>query len=259
MLPSFFLAHGVPVTGLVDSPYIQFLRQLGPMLPKPKAIVVLIADEEGGGVTISAPDRFSGIKQEFGLPEELLGVQYPARCDRQLASDIGIISSTSGLPYQFDVKRELDFRVWTVLQALYPEADIPMVIIRMNGRLVPEEHYRIGRMLEPLREREVLIIGCGSTGHRLRRLSWDAAVPERWQTRFDDWLTEHAAVWNTEALFHYAQQAEFAKEAVLGGGETHLSPFFAAMGAAHSERMTYKLHQSYMYGCLSLNVWSFGQ
>lgn len=259
MLPSLFLAHGVPLTGLVDPPYIGFLRKLGPMLPMPKAIVIVTADEEGGGITIGAPDRYNGIRQEFGLPEELLIAQYPAKCDRQLASDIGILSSTNGVPYQFDVKRKLDYRVWTVLQALYPNADVPIVAISMNGRLVPEEHYRIGCMLEPLRSKGVLIIGCGSTGHRLRKLSWDATVPERWQTRFDDWLTEQVAVWNTDALFHYPQQAAYAKEAVLGGGETHLSPLFMAMGAADSEKMSYKLHQSYMYGCLSLNVWSFGK
>ena len=259
LFPSLFLAHGVPLTGLTDNEYIPFLRGLGLMLPEPKAIVIVTADEEGGAVTIGAADRFGGIKQEYGFPDELVHAVYPAKVDRELASDIGIMCSTHGIPYRFTVKRELDYRVYTILQALYPHADVPIVTMSVNGRLVPEEHYRIGRMLEPLRERDVLIIGCGSTGHRLRKLSWDAVVPERWQTRFDDWLTETIAVWHTEALFHYPEQAPFAEDAVLRGGETHLAPLFVALGTADSEKEAYKLHQSYVYGCLSLSAWSFGK
>jgi len=258
MLPSLFLAHGVPLTGLTENDYLRFLRGLSLMLPEPKAIIVVTADGEGGALTIGAADRYEGVMPEYGLPDELLTANYPAKGDRELASDIGIMSSAQGISYRFDVKRQLDPRVWTIMQALYPRADVPMVTVTTGGKLVPEEHYRIGRMLAPLRDQNVLIIGCGSTGHRLRKLSWDAVRPERWQVKFDEWLTEQIAVWNTPVLFDYPSHAPFVDEAVLKGGEAHLSPLFAVMGTADREKDSEKLHQSYAYGCLSLNAWVFG-
>lgn len=258
MLASLFLAHGVPVTGLADNPYMRFVRDFAKTLPVPDAAVLLLSGDTEAALTIGAADRYGRLIEEYGLPGELRETRYPARGDRELASDIGILASGQGLSCRFDLSDRLDVRAWTVLQALYPEAGVPIVPVFINGRLVPEECYRIGRMLAVLRERNVQIIAAGATGYRLRRLTWDAAEPERWQVRFDEWLTDHVAVWDTESLFHYDRHAPQAKEAVLGGGEPHLAPLFAAMGAAHREKRADKLHQSYIYGCLSLNAWSFG-
>jgi 4,5-DOPA dioxygenase extradiol len=258
LLPSLFLAHGVPVTGLTDNPYMRFLREWAAGQPVPAAAVILLSGDAETALTIGAADRYGGLIQEYGLPDELGTMRYPAEGDRELASDIGILASGHGLSFRFDLGDRLDVRAWTVLQALYPEADVPIVPLFVNGRLVPEEFYRIGRMLSALRRRNVRIIAAGATGYRLRRLSWSAVEPERWQVRFDEWLTDHIAVWDAETLFHYDSRAPHAREAVLGGGEAHLAPLFAAMGAADAEKRADKLHQSYMYGCLSLNAWAFG-
>lgn len=258
MLPSLFLAHGVPLTGLMDNPYMRFVRSWANTLPQPDAAVILLSGDPGTALTIGAADRYDGLIQEYGLPAELKNTRYPARGARELASDIGILASGSGLSCRFELSDRLDVRAWTVLQALYPDASVPVVPVLVNGKLVAEEFYRIGRMLSILRERNVQIIAAGATGYRLRRLVWDARLPELWQVRFDEWLAEHVAVWNTEMLFHYDRHAPQAAEAVLGGGERHLAPLFAAMGAAHREKRAERLHQSYLYGCLSLNVWSFG-
>jgi len=243
----------------MDIAYTRAVRQLSESLPAPEAIVVITADSGSGPMQISAVDRYSGIRAEYGLPDELADVLYPARGDRQLASDIAILCSGNGISYQFDVKPSLDYRAWLPLHLLYPQARIPVVTIAMNGRLVPEESYRIGRMLAPLRERGVLIIASGSTGHQLNRISIDSSKPQRFAAKFDEWLSERIAVWHTDDLFHYRERAPHADEAVPGGGEAHLSPLFAAMGTAHAEKESAKLHQTYIYGCLSLNIWMFGK
>jgi len=258
MLPTLFLAHGVPLTGLSDNDYTRFVRGLGLILPEPKTVVIITADDNSEALTIGAADRYDGIREEYGFPEELLSVRYPAKGNRRLSSDIGIMSSGLGIPYRFDVNSRLDYRAWAVLHWLFPRAEVSVVTLSVNGRLVPEEHYRIGSMLASLRKRNVLLVGCGSTGYKLRKLTWDAIMPERWAMGFDEWLSEQAAVWNTEALFDYPVRAPFAEEAVLKGGETHLAPLFVAMGAADQEKEAEKLHQSYVFGCLSLNGWMFG-
>jgi 4,5-DOPA dioxygenase extradiol len=237
---------------------MRFVREWAKTLPVPSAAVIVLSGETDAALSIGAADRYGGLVQEYGLPAELREARYPAPGDRELASDIGILASGNGLSCRFDLSDLLDVRAWTVLQALYPQANVPLVPVIVNEKMVPEEFFRVGRMLSALREQGVRIIAAGATGYRLRRLSWDAVEPERWQVRFDEWLAEHVAVWDTESLFHYDQHAPLAKEAVSGGGERHLAPLFAAMGAACREKKGDRLHQSYMYGCLSLNVWSFG-
>lgn len=259
MLPSLFLAHGVPVTGLMDNPYMQFVREWAKTLPVPDAAVVLLSGDADCALTIGAADRYEGIAMEYGLPGELADTRYPARGERELASDIGILASGHGLSCRFELSNRLDVRAWTVVQALYPKANVPLVPVVVNGKLVPEEFYRIGRMLSVLRQRNIQLIVTGATGYRLRRIAWGAEAPERWQVRFDEWLSSHIAVWDIESLFHYDRHAPQAVEAVLDGGERHLAPLFAAMGAAHDEQTVDKLHQSYLHGCLSLNVWMFGE
>jgi 4,5-DOPA dioxygenase extradiol len=259
VLPSLFLAHGVPTLAFMNTAYTRFVKGLSSELPTPRAIVLITADSASGPLLIGAADRYEGIRAEYGLPDELSSVQYPARGDRQLASDIGILCSGNGISYQFDVKRTLDHRAWFALHLLYPRANVPVVTITISGKLVPEENYRIGRMLAPLRARGVLIVACGSTGHQLSRLSLESTKPERFAVKFDEWLSEHITVWHTDELFRYEERAPFAAEAVQRGGEAHLSPLFTAMGSADAEQESDKLHQTYIYGCLSLNAWKFGK
>ncbi len=260
MLPSLFLAHGVPTLGLMDIAYTQAVKGLSDQFPKPQAIIILTADTGiGPMMRISAADRYKGIRPEYGFPEELADRSYPAKGERQLASDIGILCSGQGISYQFDVRSDLDYRAWLPLHLLYPHAEVPVVAVTLNGKLVPEENYRIGRMLAPLRELGVLIVASGSTGHQLKRVSMDSSRPQRFAVTFDEWLSERIAVWHTEDLFHYEERAPLVEEAVLRGGEPHLSPLFTAMGTAHAEQESAKLHQTYLYGCLSLNVWMFGK
>jgi aromatic ring-opening dioxygenase catalytic subunit (LigB family) len=44
---------------------------------------------------------------------------------------------------------------------MYPDADVPVVMLSMKSTYDPEEHIRVGQALSPVRNEGVLIIGSG--------------------------------------------------------------------------------------------------
>jgi len=46
--------------------------------------------------------------------------------------------------------------------------DVPIVQVSLYGNEDPDQHYRIGRALEVLRDEGILIIGAGMAVHNLR-------------------------------------------------------------------------------------------
>ena len=126
----------------------------------------------------------------------------------------------------------------------------------MNPRLVPEEHYRIGQSLQILREREILLVGCGRM---------DAGEPAN---RWSDWLNERIHLWDMESLFDYERRGPDSR-ASAKGAETAVAPdpslvrstipsLLACMGAADSEQQGRRIYREQAIGCLHLNAWRFG-
>ena len=77
-LPSLFLSHGAPTLPLTDTPARAFLSQLGGMLARPKAILVISAHWETSVPTVSAVDRNDTIHDFGGFPRALYELRYPA-------------------------------------------------------------------------------------------------------------------------------------------------------------------------------------
>jgi 4,5-DOPA dioxygenase extradiol len=203
----------------------------------------------------SAP-QYETMYDFYGFPEEMYRLQYPAKGDLPLSLEILSLFQHEGISCELDDHRGLDHGAWVPLLLMYPGADIPVVTLSVHPNLAAEEQYRIGRALESLRERDVLILGSGGTVHNLRRLDWGQGQTQDWAVRFDEWLGERLETWNTEELFDYESRAPHAREAVPT--REHFVPLLLAMGAADSERKAELLHREYPFGSLSLSCWQFG-
>ncbi|MEH0070929.1 hypothetical protein V6L77_12340 [Pannonibacter sp. Pt2-lr] len=68
-----FLAHGSPMLAIADSAAHRFLKELGPSLPRPRAIVVLSPHWETEGLRVSAPARCA---------PSMISAAFPAPCSR---------------------------------------------------------------------------------------------------------------------------------------------------------------------------------
>nr|WP_275984104.1 class III extradiol ring-cleavage dioxygenase [Paenibacillus hamazuiensis] len=255
-MPSIFLAHGAPTLVMEDNAYTRFLKTLGSKLPKPKAAVLFSAHWESRVQMISAVPEYETIHDFFGFPDPLYEITYPAKGDIALSLQIERLFADEGISSVLDDRRGLDHGAWSLLRLMYPEADVPVAALSVNPRLTPEEQYRIGRALAPLRECGALIVGSGGTVHNPDMLEWDSAQVKEWALTFDQWLAEQLETWNTEALFDYEQRAPYAGEAVPT--PEHFAPVLLAMGAADGGRKARLLHRQYQLGTLSLSAWMFG-
>jgi aromatic ring-opening dioxygenase catalytic subunit (LigB family) len=132
---------------------------------------------------------------------------YNAPGDPELASHIVGLLQENGFQAATSADRGLDHGAWIPLQRIYPEADIPIVAMSIALELSPEELYKIGQALAPLREQGVMILGSGGIVHNLRLVHFaDPQAPvERWAAEFDRWFGNMVEQNNLADLFNYEQ------------------------------------------------------
>jgi 4,5-DOPA dioxygenase extradiol len=202
-MPVLFVGHGSPMNALEDNAYTRAWRGLGERLPRPRAILVISAHWETKGVLITAAARQRTIHDFYGFPQALFDVQYTPPGDPELARTIAQMLA----PYaRADLDSwGLDHGAWSVLLSMYPEQDIPTLQLSMDIRLGPQDHYRIGQALKPLRDQGVLIIGSGDIVHNLRLFDRrPGAVTPQWAVDFNERVKARIAAGDDQALIDYA-------------------------------------------------------
>lgn len=88
---------------------------------------------------------------------------------------------------------------------MFPKADIPVVALSVDSLRSPKEQYNIGRMLAPLRDEGILLIGSGGLVHNLRMLN-ESDQPEEWALEFDAWIAKGLESWDLPSLFAYEKK-----------------------------------------------------
>ncbi len=257
-LPALFISHGSPMLALEDSPARRFLLQLGQTLPRPEAIIVASAHWESvGGVAVSLAAHPQTIHDFGGFPQALFEMQYPAPGAPDTAALAADLLDQAGFSVERSTARGLDHGAWVPLRLMYPEADIPTAQVSLPRGASTAEHERMGQALAKLREDGVLIIGSGSLTHNLYEFRGgpvDAQVPS-WVSDFGEWMHLRLQHGEREALLDYRAQAPFA--ARNHPTEEHLLPLFVAMGAAGAAAKAKRLHASYEYGILTMDMYAF--
>lgn len=259
-MPAFFIGHGGPTLVAEKGPYIDYLKRFRKTIPKPEAIIIFSAHWEESTQTIGYVfNEYPTIYDFSGFPSEFYKMKYPAPGAPKLAQEVHDLLKKNGIKSQGDFKRGLDHGAWTVLKLMYPEADIPVVSMSVNTWGAPEEMYKIGLSLAPLRERGVLIIGSGATVHNFGMADFSKqgnAKPAKFAKEFNDWLDKQLKEWNTEEMFNYAKKAPNVKIAVPRA--EHFIPLIYAMGAGGDVKKTTTVQENYVYGGgYSYMVWRF--
>jgi 4,5-DOPA dioxygenase extradiol len=257
-MPTLFISHGSPMLAIEDSAAHRFMLGLGNALPRPKAIIIISAHwESTGGQVVSLASHPETIHDFGGFPEALFEIQYPAPGAPTEAARAAELLEQAGFDVGRNATRGLDHGAWVPMHLMYPEADIPVAQISLRRGASPAENEHMGKALRKLREDGVLIIGSGSLTHNLnafRGASIDADVPS-WVSDFAGWMHARLQANQHEALLDYRAQAPFAVR--NHPTEEHLLPLFVAMGAAGGALNAERLHASYEYGVLAMDVYAF--
>jgi 4,5-DOPA dioxygenase extradiol len=256
-MPSLFLSHGAPTLLLTDTPARTFLSQLGGMLARPKAILVISAHWETPMPMVNAVESNETIHDFGGFPRALYEMRYPAPGSPPLAARISGLLRAVGLDCNSDRRRGLDHGAWVPLRLMYPHADIPVLELSVQPHLGPAHHLRVGRALASLRQEGVLIIGSGSFTHDLSEFRGHGPndPAPAWVNSFADWFDAALTNGQSDDLLDYRRRAPFAGK--NHPTEEHLLPLYAALGAAGENACAERLHASATYSVLRMDVYAF--
>lgn len=175
-MPALFIGHGSPMQAIEPNAFTARWIELAATLPRPRAILCISAHwyTRGTGVTLADPPPT--IHDFYGFPPELYACQYPAPGSAALAGRVRELLGADLV--RADTEWGLDHGTWSVLRYLYPDADIPVIQLSIDGTQSPAALYELARGLAPLRDAGVLVLGSGNVVHNLRALQRQAgAVP----------------------------------------------------------------------------------
>jgi 4,5-DOPA dioxygenase extradiol len=260
-MPTLFVSHGSPMLAVVDSAARRFLKELGPRLPVPSAVVVLSAHYDTATTEVTAAARPETIHDFGGFPDELYQLRYPAPGSPDLARDIAARLNAAGVPALLQPSRGLDHGAWIPLSLMFPRADVPALQVSIGTKRSPEQHFALGRALRSLRDAGALILGSGGATHNLALYAHargrdDDSTPPEWVEAFTEWTAGAIATRRFDDLFRYSERAPYAAQ--NHPTAEHYLPLFVTLGAAHEEEPGVRIHASYDRGLLSLDAYAFG-
>lgn len=260
MLPALFVSHGAPTFPLTDAPARTFLERLAAQLPgRPRAILAVSAHWETATPQVTASAVNATIHDFHGFPKELYDIRYPAPGSAWLADRVAALIEAGGGAVTRDPARGLDHGAWVPLRLIYPDADVPVVQLSVQPAQGPDYHYELGKLLAPLRDENVLIVGSGSFTHDLSSFrqyynALDAPAPE-WVDQFAEWMSAAIAEGRIDDLLTYRERAPHAVR--NHPTEEHLLPLFVALGAGNGGPAAH-LHASTTHGILRMDAFAFG-
>ena len=184
-MPAVFVGHGSPMNAIEENAFHFEWVRLAERLPKPKAILCISAHwHSQNGTKVTGAGKPVTIHDFFGFPQRLFRVEYPAQGDLLLARHIADLLGGQKIA-QVDATRGLDHGAWSVLRAMYPRAEFPVLQLSLDIDKPAEHHYELAQMLDPLRDEGVLILGSGNIVHNLALWDWRDPKPLDWAVRFD--------------------------------------------------------------------------
>jgi 4,5-DOPA dioxygenase extradiol len=229
-MPAIFIGHGSPLLAFEDNAYTRNMARMGRELPRPRAILCISAHWYTRGTGVTAMDAPRTIHDFSGFPDELYRFHYRCKGDPALAQQVAALLKP--LEVTQDLQWGLDHGCWTVLKHMYPQADIPVVQLSIDGERDAEWHYNLGRQLAPLRDDNVLLLGTGNIVHNLRYLVRDpnaTALP--WASEFQQHIRDAVEQRDHQALIHYERFGDSARLSVPT--TDHYLPLLYIAGASN--------------------------
>ena len=230
-LPVIFFGHGSPMVALEKSAVTRTWNAIAGRVGKPKAILCISAHWLTRGTAVTAMPQPRTIHDFGAFPQALFDVQYPAPGDPELAGRVRELLSP--MPVTIDQGWGLDHGTWSVLVHAYPEADVPVVQLGMDVGKSPADHWTVGRLLRPLRDEGVLIIGTGNIVHNLPAMDWGNpnAPAYPWAERFNTTMVDAIAEDRPEVVIDFEAMGDAAKLSVPT--PDHFWPLLYVLGARH--------------------------
>jgi 4,5-DOPA dioxygenase extradiol len=245
-MPALFIGHGNPMNAITDNPYREAWLALGKTLPKPKAILCISAHWQTHCTQVCAVEHPQTIHDFGGFPAELFAQQYPAPGAPEYAKLVCDL-----LPNQIKSTLDwgLDHGAWSILQSLFPDADVPVFQLSLDVNLNFSEHFQLARKLASLREIGVMIIGSGNIVHNLGRLNMQGKTPD-WANTFDEYVKQALESNDESTLLNISRAGDSASLSVPT--DEHYLPLLYVTAVRHADDVMQFITNSFDLGSLSM-------
>jgi aromatic ring-opening dioxygenase catalytic subunit (LigB family) len=263
-LPTYYLSHGGgPWPYMEDAMRRRFDKLEASLLAIPRewgdavrAVLVVSGHWETPQFAVSSGAHPGMVFDYYGFPEYLYHIKYDAPGSPELAMRVRAMLEAGGFSCGSDPERGFDHGTFSLLKPIYPNGEIPIVQLSVKLDFDPHAHLSVGRLLAPLRDEGVVIIGSGSSFHNLALRGPAAIAPSR---RFDDWLQQallkSSAAERRERVAGWLQAPDAR---IAHPREDHLIPLMVALGAADEEPASLIYHQDDFLGGWVLSSFRFG-
>ena len=233
-MPVIFSGHGDPMIALRDNEITRGMAAAGKNViekyGKPKAILAISAHWYTRGTFIQATEKPRQIYDMYGFPRELYEVKYPVSGNSELSSEV---MSLLGDAVKVNDDWGIDHGTWTVLVHMFPDADIPVVQLSVDGTLPKEKLFAIGGKLSALRDQGYLIFGSGNVVHNLRRVEWDNPDGTRMTHDFNNYIVDAVLNGRKDQIVNYENGPESAYAVPT---PEHYLPLVYCLGAASGDQ-----------------------
>lgn len=251
-MPVVFIGHGSPMNAIEKNSFSDGWRNIAERIPKPKAILMISAHWYIDDIMVTTEESPGLINDFYGFPRELYVVDYSPKgspeCARRVGELLGNIT--------FEPNRGLDHGAWSVLNVMYPDADIPVTQLSINSKIDISSHFYIAEKMKALRDEGVLIIGSGNVVHNLERLDYGNLKAFDWANEFDRYIKENVVAKRFEDILDYRNIGKCAKLSVPS--PDHFIPLLYVLGVCDKTDSVEVFNNESIYGSLSMTSYALG-
>lgn len=252
-MPAIFIGHGTPMNAVEKNKFSEKWEQIGKVLPRPRAILIVSAHWYTNGVKIMGSENPKMIYDMYGFPKELYEMQYNAPGNHDLAVEISeILSAESAV---VDDKMGFDHGVWSILAHMYPDADIPVIEMSVDRKLSPRAHFEIGKKLKELRNRGIAVFASGNVVHNFAYIDFSKSGGNAKAVEFDKIIKEKIVGREFDSVINYKEEINNHKIAF----ETpdHFFPLLYVLGASYEDDKIEVFNDDVVMGALSMTGYIF--
>lgn len=250
-MPVLFIGHGSPMNAIEDNDFTKKWIEIGAALPRPAAILAVSAHWTTDGTRLTDSPHPRTVYDMYGFPKELYEVIYqPPGAPEYARMSAGLLQNA-----RIDNSWGIDHGSWSVLKRLFPYADIPVFQMSLDLNASRPDHFKLGEILKPLREKNVLILGSGNIVHNLARVSWDMDGGYPWADEFDGYIKDRVMKRAFRDVMDYKKAGSSTQYAFHT--TEHFDPLLYVLGASDTNDRLTVLNDRRTMGSMSMTSYLF--